>query len=55
MRAIVVSYTNHALEWLVEDPVDIGIVEYCMVRLGSKSTMRTEKLRLVNEGRQSNC
>jgi hypothetical protein len=43
---LVVCYTNHALDDILTSLLDIGIPEASMVRLGSKSTPRTEPLRL---------
>jgi hypothetical protein len=43
-----VCYTNHALDQFLEDLLDIGIPESSMVRLGGKSTPRTEKFSLQN-------
>lgn len=43
---LVVCYTNHALDDILTSLLDIGIPEASMVRLGSKSTARTEPLRL---------
>lgn len=45
-------YTNHALDQFLEDLMDIGITSSAMVRLGSKSSQRTESLRLFAQ--QSN-
>jgi hypothetical protein len=45
---LVVCYTNHALDQFLEDLLDIGIPESSMVRLGGKSTPRTEKFSLQN-------
>ncbi|KAI2624345.1 P-loop containing nucleoside triphosphate hydrolase protein [Hypoxylon sp. NC1633] len=43
---LVLSYTNHALDQFAEDLLDIGINPDDIVRLGSKSTNRTEPLTL---------
>lgn len=43
---LVICYTNHALDQFLEDLMDMGIPEKSMVRLGSKSTTRTEPLGL---------
>lgn len=43
---LVVCYTNHALDQFLEDLLDIGIPQSSMVRLGGKSTLRTEPLSL---------
>lgn len=45
-------YTNHALDQFLEDLMDIGITSSAMVRLGSKSSQRTESLSL--SAQQSN-
>ena len=45
---LVVCYTNHALDQFLEDLLDIGIPSNDIVRLGSKSTARTEPLKLQN-------
>lgn len=47
-RILVVCYTNHALDQFLEDLMDIGIPEANMLRLGGKSTPRTESLSLFN-------
>ncbi|KAL5335223.1 AAA domain-containing protein [Aspergillus crustosus] len=39
-------YTNHALDQFLEDLLDIGIDSSSIVRLGAKSSARTEPLRL---------
>lgn len=39
-------YTNHALDQFLEDLLDIGINSSSIVRLGSKSTPRTQQLSL---------
>ncbi|KAL6234576.1 hypothetical protein BDW75DRAFT_251397 [Aspergillus navahoensis] len=43
---LVMCYTNHALDQFLEDLMDIGIEASAIVRLGSKSSQRTEPLRL---------
>ena len=43
---LVVCYTNHALDQFLEDLLDIGIPRSNLVRLGGKSTPRTESLSL---------
>ncbi|KAB8232587.1 P-loop containing nucleoside triphosphate hydrolase protein [Aspergillus alliaceus] len=43
---LVMCYTNHALDQFLEDLLDIGINSSSIVRLGSKSTTRTQPLRL---------
>ncbi|KAJ3782150.1 P-loop containing nucleoside triphosphate hydrolase protein [Lentinula aff. detonsa] len=45
---LVVCYTNHALDQFLEDLLDIGIPSDDIVRLGGKSTVRTEPLALTN-------
>jgi len=45
---LVVCYTNHALDDILTGLMDIGIPESSMVRLGGKSTPRTEPLTLRN-------
>ncbi|CDM26234.1 unnamed protein product [Penicillium roqueforti FM164] len=42
-------YTNHALDQFLEDLLDIGIDPSAIVRLGSKSTRRTEPLGLFKQ------
>lgn len=54
---LILSYTNHALDQFLEDLMDMGISQNDMVRLGSKSTSRTDSLKLSNQiadGRQRN-
>jgi hypothetical protein len=46
---LVVCYTNHALDQFLEDLMDIGIPSETMVRLGGKSTVRTQPLMLRNQ------
>jgi len=46
LRILVISYTNHALDQFLEDLLDRDIPCDHMVRLGSKSTMRTASLQL---------
>ncbi|KAI9687140.1 MAG: hypothetical protein M1822_002551 [Bathelium mastoideum] len=43
---MVICYTNHALDQFTEDLMDIGIPNAAIVRLGSKSSPRTEGLLL---------
>lgn len=43
---LVVCYTNHALDDILTGLMDIGIPQTSMVRLGGKSTARTEPLTL---------
>ncbi|TFK32805.1 P-loop containing nucleoside triphosphate hydrolase protein [Crucibulum laeve] len=50
---LVVCYTNHALDDILTGLLDIGIPETSMVRLGGKSTARTEPLTLQNQPRTS--
>lgn len=55
---LVLSYTNHALDQFLEDLLDIGIPQDAMVRLGSKSSNRTECLSLYKQSsnyRRSNA
>jgi len=47
---LVVCYTNHALDQFLEDLLDIGIPASSMVRLGSKSTVKTKPLVLQTTG-----
>ncbi|SMR53285.1 unnamed protein product [Zymoseptoria tritici ST99CH_3D1] len=46
---LVVCYTNHALDQFLEDLMDIGIPNSSIVRLGSKSTARTQPLTLYEQ------
>lgn len=48
---MVICYTNHALDQFLEDLQDIGIPASSMVRLGSKSTLRTKDLGLFEQSR----
>ncbi|KAJ8468551.1 hypothetical protein ONZ45_g17203 [Pleurotus djamor] len=48
-RILVVCYTNHALDQFLEDLLDIGIPLSSMVRLGGKSTSRTEPMSLFRQ------
>jgi hypothetical protein len=50
---LVVCYTNHALDQFLEELLDIGIPQSSMVRLGGKSTPRTENISLHNVRRES--
>lgn len=50
---LVVCYTNHALDDILEGLLDIGIPETSMLRLGGKSTPRTEPLTLSKQARGS--
>ena len=45
---LVVCFTNHALDQFLEDLLDIGIPPSSLVRLGGKSTPRTEPLSLLS-------
>ncbi|KAI0076548.1 P-loop containing nucleoside triphosphate hydrolase protein [Panus rudis PR-1116 ss-1] len=45
---LVVCYTNHALDQFLTDLLDIGIPSTSVVRLGGKSTPRTESLSIHN-------
>jgi hypothetical protein len=49
MTILVVCYTNHALDQFLEDLLDIGIPGSCIVRLGAKSTPKTENLSLQQQ------
>ena len=46
---MVVCYTNHALDDILEGLLDIGIPPDTMLRLGGKSTAKTEPLLLQNQ------
>jgi hypothetical protein len=46
---LVVCFTNHALDQFLEDLLDIGIPAAWMVRLGQKSTPRTQPLQLYHQ------
>ena len=46
---IIICYTNHALDQFTEDLIDIGIPQDSIVRLGSKSSARTETLLLRHQ------
>ncbi|EJU00451.1 NFX1-type zinc finger-containing protein 1 [Dacryopinax primogenitus] len=48
-KILVCCYTNHALDQFLEDLLDIGILASGIVRLGGKSTLRTEPLSLYNQ------
>ncbi|KAI0030555.1 P-loop containing nucleoside triphosphate hydrolase protein [Vararia minispora EC-137] len=48
-RILVCCFTNHALDQFLEDLLDVGIPQSSMVRLGGKSTPRTEPLSLYNQ------
>ncbi|GJF00004.1 P-loop containing nucleoside triphosphate hydrolase protein [Phanerochaete sordida] len=49
MKILTCCYTNHALDQFLEDLLDIDIPADNMVRLGGKSTTRTEPLSLYNQ------
>ncbi|KAK0188464.1 P-loop containing nucleoside triphosphate hydrolase protein [Armillaria mellea] len=49
IRFLVVCYTNHALDQFLEDLLDIGIPIGHMVRIGGKSTARTEPMLLQKQ------
>ncbi|KAK6193303.1 hypothetical protein LQW54_012604 [Pestalotiopsis sp. IQ-011] len=49
LRILVISYTNHALDQFLEDLMDVGIPGPEMVRLGSKSSLRTAALLLSQQ------
>ncbi|RDB20814.1 NFX1-type zinc finger-containing protein 1 [Hypsizygus marmoreus] len=46
---LVVCYTNHALDDILEGLLDIGIPQDSMVRLGGKSTSRTEPMMMQKQ------
>lgn len=48
---LVLCYTNHALDQFLEDMLDMGVPEDVILRLGSKSTARTEAMSLQNQSR----
>ncbi|KAJ5946563.1 P-loop containing nucleoside triphosphate hydrolase protein [Penicillium verhagenii] len=48
-KILVMCYTNHALDQFLEDLLDIGIESAGIVRLGSKSTPRTQPLSLKEQ------
>lgn len=52
-RILVVCYTNHALDQFLEDLMDIGIPSSSIVRIGGKSSARTESLYLQTLIRQN--
>jgi hypothetical protein len=45
---LLVCFKNHALDQFLEDLLDIGVPESDMLRLGGKSTTRTEPMSLFN-------
>ena len=48
---LVICYTNHALDQFLEDILDMGVEQRQVLRLGSKSTARTEPMALHNQTR----
>ncbi|KAL4949890.1 P-loop containing nucleoside triphosphate hydrolase protein [Aspergillus filifer] len=46
---LVMCYTNHALDQFLEDLMDIGIDPLTIVRLGSKSSQRTDSLKISSQ------
>ena len=46
---LVLCYTNHALDQFLEDILDMSVAEEDMLRLGSKSTVRTKALGLPEQ------
>ena len=46
---LVLCYTNHALDQFLEDILDMGVNQNQVLRLGSKSTARTEPMALQNQ------
>ncbi|KAI0050262.1 P-loop containing nucleoside triphosphate hydrolase protein [Auriscalpium vulgare] len=46
---LVCCYTNHALDQFLEDLLDIGIPQGSLVRLGGRTTARTEPLSLYSQ------
>ncbi|THH17888.1 hypothetical protein EUX98_g9045 [Antrodiella citrinella] len=46
---LVCCYTNHALNQFLEDLMDIGIPNESLVRLGGKTTPRTDPISLYNQ------
>ncbi|KAL1648449.1 hypothetical protein SLS58_002204 [Diplodia intermedia] len=55
-KIMVICHTNHALDQFLEDLLDIGIPDRSMIRLGAKSSSRTEHLSISNQktGHQRN-
>ncbi|KAF9021144.1 P-loop containing nucleoside triphosphate hydrolase protein [Hymenopellis radicata] len=49
LKILVVCFTNHALDQFLEDVLDIGVVQKSMVRIGGKSTARTEPMLLQKQ------
>jgi hypothetical protein len=52
---LVLCYTNHALDQFLEDLLDIGIPADAIVRLGSKSTLRTKSLGMFEQKNTYRC
>ncbi|KAF2471116.1 P-loop containing nucleoside triphosphate hydrolase protein [Lindgomyces ingoldianus] len=48
-KILVICYTNHALDQFLEELLDIGIDARSIVRLGSKSTVRTKPLNITEQ------
>ncbi|KAL9068301.1 MAG: hypothetical protein Q9157_006551 [Trypethelium eluteriae] len=48
-KILVMAFTNHALDQYLEDLLDIGIPPAAIVRLGFKSTTRTESLNIQRQ------
>ncbi|PYH64019.1 P-loop containing nucleoside triphosphate hydrolase protein [Aspergillus vadensis CBS 113365] len=48
-KILVMCYTNHALDQFLEDLLDVGIDPSGIVRIGSKSTARTQPLSLFEQ------
>ncbi|KAL9085436.1 MAG: hypothetical protein Q9165_007586 [Trypethelium subeluteriae] len=48
-KILVMAFTNHALDQFLEDLLDIEIPSAAIVRLGSKSTTRTEHLNIQKQ------
>nr|GAT60754.1 predicted protein [Mycena chlorophos] len=48
-RILVVCYTNHALDQFLEDIMDMGVPADKIIRLGGKSTPRTEGLSMQKQ------
>lgn len=53
-KILVICYTNHALDQFLEELLDWGIPADDMVRLGQKSTPRTERLQLFKQAHHGN-
>ncbi|KAF8876358.1 P-loop containing nucleoside triphosphate hydrolase protein, partial [Gymnopilus junonius] len=49
LKILVVCYTNHALDQFLEDLLNVSIPSKSMVRIGGKSTPRTEPMLLQNQ------